>query len=104
VSIVEDRREAVRQAAGQYYRLRIWHHRRRGLDPETAVKVVQEGVRALSTGALPDLPTAAWLKAVDDSARLDIYRRQGRARAAAGAMAAWTISNERPDLPAKRAG
>ncbi len=53
---------------------------------------------------MPKLPSAAWLKAVDDSARLDFYRRQGRARAGAGALAAFEIQEDRARLPARGAG
>ncbi len=43
VQQTEERRQAVRQAAEGYYRLRIWHQRRRGLPHDLAMEVVAEG-------------------------------------------------------------
>lgn len=101
----EERREAVRQAAGELYRRRVAVMRRRGLKLDEAHDAVAAGtIRALTTGSLPEVPSLAWFVAVDRSAALDAGRQQGRARAAAGAMAAYTIQVDRARLPARGAG
>jgi hypothetical protein len=101
----ETRLESVRHAAGELYGRRVAAIRRRGLDLDAAHDAVAAGtVRALSTGSLPEVPTLAWFVAVDRSAALDAGRSQARARAAAGAMAAYYIQHERAALPAKGKG
>ena len=92
----------ARDAAEQHYAARVGRQRRAGLDADQASDVVAEGtIRALTTEALPDIPTAAWLMAIDDNVRRDQHRREGRERAARGALAVAEIMAEEARLPAK---
>jgi len=61
---------------------RVRRQQRRGLRVEEAKAVVHAATaKALSTTSVPDIPTLAWLAAIDDSTRLDEFRGQNRTKA-----------------------
>lgn len=100
-----DRQAAVREATAELYGPRVALLRRRGLRPEEAREAVAAGtIRALSTLAIPTVPTLTWFAAVDRSAFIDELRRRQRARTASGAMVNWQVIEDQAALPAKGNG
>jgi hypothetical protein len=78
---------------------------RQGLRRDQVDDAIQDGtIRALTTQAVPAVPTLAWIRAVDRSARLDAGRKAARMKAGTAAMTALQVILDRATLPAKGLG